>query len=219
MNIASLIDHTLLKPEATTEQIAQLCAEAREHSFATVCVNPIYVKLASRLLKSSPVKVCSVVGFPLGATPTKVKVFEARDAIRNGASEIDMVIHIGALKAGSDDLVERDIVAVAAACHAGGAICKVIIETCYLSDDEKVRACEIAKRANADFVKTSTVFGPAGATVEDVALMRRTVGPSMGVKAAGGIRTLATLQAMAAAGASRIGASASVKIMQEAQNG
>lgn len=219
MNIASLIDHTLLKPEATTEQIAQLCAEAREHGFATVCVNPIYVKLASRLLKSSPVKVCSVVGFPLGATPTKVKVFEARDAIRNGASEIDMVIHIGALKAGSDDLVERDIVAVAATCHAGGAICKVIIETCFLTDEEKVRACESAKRAGADFVKTSTGFGPAGATVEDVALMRRTVGSSMGVKAAGGIRTLATLQAMAAAGASRIGASASVKIMQEAQNG
>jgi deoxyribose-phosphate aldolase len=219
MNIASLIDHTLLKPEATTEQIAQLCAEAREHGFATVCVNPIYVKLSSRLLKSSPVKVCSVVGFPLGANPTKVKVFEARDAIRNGASEIDMVIHIGALKAGSDDLVERDIVAVAAACHAGGAICKVIIETCFLTDEEKVRACESAKRAGADFVKTSTGFGPAGATVEDVALMRRTVGPSMGVKAAGGIRTLATLQAMAAAGASRIGASASVKIMQEAQNG
>jgi deoxyribose-phosphate aldolase len=165
------------------------------------------------------VKVCSVVGFPLGATPPEVKAFEARKAIRQGASEIDMVIHVGALKAGDDDHVERDIAAVVAASHAGGAICKVIIETCYLSDDEKVRACEITKRANADFVKTSTGFGPAGATVEDVALMRRTVGPEMGVKAAGGIRTLATLQAMVAAGASRIGASASVKIIQEAQNG
>jgi deoxyribose-phosphate aldolase len=219
MDIASLIDHTLLKPEATPEQIAQLCAEAREYGFASVCVNPIYVKLAARLLKDSPVKVCSVVGFPLGATPPEVKAFEARKAIRQGASEIDMVIHVGALKAGDDDHVERDIAAVVAASHAGGAICKVIIETCYLSDDEKVRACEITKRANADFVKTSTGFGPAGATVEDVALMRRTVGPEMGVKAAGGIRTLATLQAMVAAGASRIGASASVKIIQEAQNG
>ena len=219
MDIASLIDHTLLKPEATPEQIAQLCAEAKTHGFATVCVNPIYVKLAARLLKGSPVKVCAVVGFPLGATLSQVKAFEARKAIGSGASEIDMVIPVGALKAGDDDLVEKDIVEVVEACHTRGAICKVIIETCYLTDEEKVRACKIAKRAGADFVKTSTGFGPAGATAADVALMRRTVGPGMGVKAAGGIRTLATLKEMVAAGASRIGASASVRIMEEAQNG
>lgn len=219
MDIASLIDHTLLKPEATPEQIAQLCSEAREYRFAAVCVNPVYVKLAWDLLKGSPVKVCSVVGFPLGATMPEAKAFEARQAIRDGASEIDMVIHIGALKAGDDDLVERDIATVVEACHAGGAICKVILETCYLTDDEKIRGCILAKRAGADFVKTSTGFGPGGATPEDVALMRRTVGPEMGVKAAGGIRTLETLQRMVAAGANRIGASASVKIMQEAQSG
>lgn len=218
MDIASLIDHTLLKPEATPEQIAQLCSEAREYRFAAVCVNPVYVKLAWDLLKGSPVKVCSVVGFPLGATVPEAKAFEARQAIRDGASEIDMVIHIGALKAGDDDLVERDIATVVEACHAGGAICKVILETCYLTDDEKIRGCILAKRAGADFVKTSTGFGPGGATPEDVALMRRTVGPEMGVKAAGGIRTLETLQRMVAAGANRIGASASVKIMQEAQS-
>lgn len=218
MDIASLIDHTLLKPEATPEQIAQLCSEAREYRFAAVCVNPVYVKLAYDLLKGSTVKVCSVVGFPLGATPPEVKAFEARQAIRDGASEIDMVIHIGALKAGDDDLVERDIATVVEACHAGGAICKVILETCFLTDDEKIRGCILAKRAGADFVKTSTGFGPAGATAEDVALMRRTVGPDMGVKAAGGIRTLEALQRMVAAGANRIGASASVKIMQEAQS-
>ncbi|GAB4506202.1 MAG: deoxyribose-phosphate aldolase [Anaerolineales bacterium] len=218
MDIASLIDHTLLKPEATPEQIAQLCSEAREYGFASVCVNPVYVKLAWDLLKGSPVKVCSVVGFPLGATLPEVKAFEAQQAIRDGASEIDMVIHIGALKAGDDDLVERDIATVVEACHAGGAICKVILETCYLTDDEKIRGCTLAKRAGAEFVKTSTGFGPGGATEQDVALMRRTVGPDMGVKAAGGIRTLEALQRMVAAGANRIGASASVKIMQEAQS-
>ncbi|MDH7489357.1 MAG: deoxyribose-phosphate aldolase [Anaerolineae bacterium] len=218
MDIASLIDHTLLKPEATPEQIAQLCSEAREYGFASVCVNPVYVKLAWDLLKGSPVKVCSVVGFPLGATLPEVKAFEAQQAIRDGASEIDMVIHIGALKAGDDDLVERDIATVVEACHAGGAICKVILETCYLSDDEKIRGCILAKRAGAEFVKTSTGFGSGGATEEDVALMRRTVGPDMGVKAAGGIRTLEALRRMVAAGATRIGASASVKIMQEAQS-
>jgi deoxyribose-phosphate aldolase len=218
MNIASLIDHTLLKPEATPEQIVQLCTEAREYGFASVCVNPVYVKLAWDLLKGSPVKVCSVVGFPLGATTPEVKAFEARQAIRDGASEIDMVIHIGALKAGDDDLVEADIAAVVDVSHAAGALCKVILETCYLTDDEKIRGCILAKRAGADFVKTSTGFGPRGATVEDVALMRRTVGPDMGVKAAGGIRTLEALQQMVAAGANRIGASASVKIMQEAQS-
>lgn len=218
MDIASLIDHTLLKPEATPEQIAQLCSEAREYRFASVCVNPVYVKLAWDLLKGSPVKVCSVVGFPLGATPPEVKAFEAQRAIRDGASEIDMVIHVGSLKAGADDLVEEDIATVVEACHAGGAICKVILETCFLTEEEKVRGCLLARRAGADFVKTSTGFGPGGATVEDVALMRRTVGPDMGVKAAGGIRTLEALQQMVAAGANRIGASASVKIMQEAQN-
>lgn len=218
MDIASLIDHTLLKPEATPEQIAQLCSEAREYRFASVCVNPVYVKLAWDLLKGSPVKVCSVVGFPLGATPSEVKAFEAQRAIRDGASEIDMVIHVGSLKAGADDLVEEDIAIVVEACHAGGAICKVILETCFLTEDEKVRACLLAKWAGADFVKTSTGFGPGGATVEDVALMRRTVGPDMGVKAAGGIRTLQALRQMVAAGANRIGASASVNIMQEAQN-
>lgn len=218
MDIASLIDHTLLKPEATPEQIAQLCSEAREYRFASVCVNPVYVKLAWDLLKGSTVKVCSVVGFPLGATPSEVKAFEAQRAIRDGASEIDMVIHVGSLKAGADDLVEQDIATVVEACHAGGAICKVILETCFLSEEEKVRACLLARRAGADFVKTSTGFGPGGATVEDVALMRRTVGPDMGVKAAGGIRTLEALRQMVAAGANRIGASASVKIMQEAQN-
>ncbi len=218
MDIASLIDHTLLKPEATPEQIAQLCSEAREYGFASVCVNPVYVKLAWDLLKGSPVKVCSVVGFPLGATLPEVKAFEAQQAIRDGASEIDMVIHVGALKAGQDDLVEQDIATVVEACHAGGAICKVILETCYLTDDEKIRGCTLAKRAGAEFVKTSTGFGPGGATEQDVALMRRTVGPDMGVKAAGGIRTLEALQRMVAAGANRIGASASVKIMQEAQS-
>lgn len=218
MNIASLIDHTLLKPEATPEQIVQLCTEAREYGFASVCVNPVYVKLAWDLLKGSQVKVCSVVGFPLGATTPEVKAFEARQAIRDGASEIDMVIHIGALKAGDDDLAEADIAAVVDVSHAAGALCKVILETCYLTDDEKIRGCILAKRAGADFVKTSTGFGPRGATVEDVALMRRTVGPDMGVKAAGGIRTLEALRQMVAAGANRIGASASVKIMQEAQS-
>lgn len=218
MDVASLIDHTLLKPEATPEQIAQLCSEARQYRFAAVCVNPVYVKLAYDLLKGSPVKVCAVVGFPLGATLPEVKAFEARQAIRDGASEIDMVIHVGALKAGQDDLVEQDIATVVAACHAAGTLCKVILETCFLTEDEKVRGCLLAKRAGADFVKTSTGFGPGGATVEDVALMRRTVGPDMGVKAAGGIRTLEALQRMVAAGANRIGASASVKIIQEAQS-
>ncbi len=218
MDIASLIDHTLLKPEATPEQIAQLCSEAREYRFAAVCVNPVYVKLAYDLLKGSTVKVCSVVGFPLGATLPEVKAFEARQAIRDGASEIDMVIHVGALKAGDDDLVEQDIAAVVETCRSGGAICKVILETCFLTEEEKVHGCILAKRAGADFVKTSTGFGPGGATAEDVALMRRTVGPDMGVKAAGGIRTLEALQRMVAAGANRIGASASVKIMQEAQS-
>jgi deoxyribose-phosphate aldolase len=181
-----------------------------------VCVNPAHVKLCADLLKGSGVPVCATIGFPLGATPTDVKVFEAQQCIRDGASELDMVINVGALKSRDYELVEGDIASVARACHAGNAILKTIIEAALLSDEEKVIACQLAKVAGADFVKTSTGFGPGGATPEDVALMRRVVGPSMGVKAAGGIRTFADAQKMIAAGASRIGASASVKIMQEA---
>jgi deoxyribose-phosphate aldolase len=215
-SLAPMIDHTVLKPEATQDQIAQLCYEARKYSFASVCVNPTHVKLCAQLLEGSGVPVCTVVGFPLGATSTEVKVFETQQAIRDGASEVDMVINVGGLKSRDYELVEQDIASVARACHAGNAILKVIIEAALLNDDEKVVACQLAKVAGADFVKTSTGFGPGGATLEDVALMRRVVGPTMGVKAAGGIRTLEDAQKMVAAGASRIGASASVKIMQEA---
>ncbi len=215
-NLASLIDHTLLKPEATGEQVSKLCDEAIHFGFASVCINPSHVKLAAQRLKGTPVKVCTVVGFPLGATLTAVKVFEARRVIKDGAHETDMVINIGALKAGDDALVRKDIAAVVQASHQGGAICKVIIEAALLTDEEKVRVCVLAQLAGADFVKTSTGFGPHGATVEDVALMRRAVGPGMGIKAAGGIRDLATARAMIQAGATRIGASASVSIMQEA---
>jgi len=215
-SIAHMIDHTVLKPDATQDQIAQLCYEARKHSFASVCVNPANVKLCSELLQGSAVPVCTVVGFPLGATPTEVKVFEAQQAIREGAAEVDMVINVGALKSRDYERVERDIASVALTCHAGNAILKVIIEAALLTDEEKVIACQLAKVAGADFVKTSTGFGPGGATAEDVALMRRVVGPAMGVKAAGGIRTYEDAQKMVAAGATRIGASASVKIMQEA---
>ncbi len=214
--IARMIDHTLLKPDATQDQIAQLCYEARKHGFAAVCVNPSYVKLCSQLLKGSPVHVCTVVGFPLGATPPEVKAYEAQQAIDDGATEVDMVINIGALKSKDYALVERDIANVARACHAGGAILKVIIEAALLSDELKVVACQLAKTAGADYVKTSTGFGPGGATAYDVELMRRTVGPEMGIKAAGGIRTYQDVRAMVAAGATRIGASAGVKIMQEA---
>ena len=215
--LAHTIDHTLLKPDATHDQIAQLCFEARKHGFASVCVNPAQVKLCAELLKDSGIPVCTVVGFPLGATSTDVKVFEAQQAIREGATELDMVINVGALKSRDYELVERDIASLARACHAGNAILKVIIEAALLTDEEKVAACQLAKVAGADFVKTSTGFGPGGATAEDVALMRRVVGPSMGVKAAGGIRSHADAQKMIAAGASRIGASASVKILQEAE--
>ena len=214
--LAHMIDHTLLKPDATQDQVAQLCYEARKYHFASVCVNPANVKLCAQLLKDSGVPVCVVVGFPLGATSTEVKVFEAQQAVQDGASEVDMVINVGALKSRDYELVERDIASIARACHAGSAILKVIIEAALLTDEEKVIACQLAKVAGADFVKTSTGFGPGGAAVEDVALMRRVVGPTMGVKAAGGIRTYADAQKMIAAGASRIGASASVKIMQEA---
>jgi deoxyribose-phosphate aldolase len=218
-HLASMIDHTLLKPEATEPQIRQLCDEARRYGFASVCVNPTYVKLCAGLLQGSPVRVCTVVGFPLGATLPEVKAFETQQAAACGATEIDMVINIGALKSGNDDLVARDIVAVVQAAHAAGALVKVIIEAALLTDDEKVQACQIAQQAGAEFVKTSTGFGPGGATTHDVALMRQTVGPAMRVKAAGGIRTLSDVQAMIEAGASRIGASASVKIMTEAGAG
>ncbi len=216
-SLAHTIDHTLLKPDATQDQIAQLCFEARKYGFASVCINSAHVKLCADLLKGSGVPVCTTIGFPLGATPTEVKVFEAQRALHDGASELDMVINVGALKSREYELVRGDIAAVANACHAGNAILKVIIEAAFLTNEEKVIACQLAKVAGADFVKTSTGFGPSGATPEDVALMRRVVGPSMGVKAAGGIRTYADAQKMIAAGASRIGASASVKIIQGAE--
>ena len=215
-HLASMIDHTLLKPEATRAQVEQLCDEAKQYGFASVCVNPAHVRLCAQRLKGSPVKVCAVVGFPLGATLPEVKAFETQQALEAGATEIDMVINIGALKDKDTDLVARDMAAVVRAAHAGNALVKVIIEAALLSDDEKTTACQLAQSAGADFVKTSTGFGPGGATVEDVALMRRVVGPMMGIKAAGGIRTLADAQKMMAAGATRIGASASVKIMAEA---
>lgn len=212
--LSHMIDHTILKPEATQDQIAQLCFEARKYGFASVCVNPTNVKLCASLLQGSDIDICTVVGFPLGATPTDVKVFETHQAIREGATEVDMVMNVGALKSRDYELLRGDIAAIARVCHAGNAILKVIIEAALLSDEEKVIACQLAKVAGADFVKTSTGFGPGGATVEDVALMRRVVGPSIGVKAAGGIKTLEDAQKMIAAGASRLGASASVKIIQ-----
>jgi deoxyribose-phosphate aldolase len=215
--IAKMIDHTLLKADASQDQIAQLCYEARKYGFAAVCVNPTHVKLCSQLLQGSPVHVCTVVGFPLGATPPEVKAYEAQQAIDDGATEVDMVINIGALKSKDYALVERDIASVARTCHTGGALLKVIIEAALLTDEEKVIACQLAKVAGADYVKTSTGFGPGGATVQDVALMRRAVGPEMGIKAAGGIKNYADAQAMVAAGATRIGASAGIKIMQEAK--
>jgi deoxyribose-phosphate aldolase len=217
--IARMIDHTLLKPDATQDQIAQLCYEARKYGFAAVCVNPTYVKLCAQLLRGTPVHVCTVVGFPLGATPPEVKAFEAQEAMDDGATEVDMVINIGALKSKDYALVERDISTLARTSHAGGAILKVIIEAALLTDEEKVIACQLAKAAGADYVKTSTGFGPGGATVHDVELMRRAVGPEMGIKAAGGIHSYQEAQAMVAAGATRIGASAGVKIVQQAQGG
>jgi len=216
VDVAKLIDHTLLKPDATQDQIAQLCYEARKFGFAAVCVNPTHVKLCSQLLQGTQVHVCTVVGFPLGATPPEVKAYETQQAIDDGATEVDMVINIGALKSKDYALVERDIAMVARACHAGGAILKVIIEAALLTDEDKVIACQLAKAAGADYVKTSTGFGPGGATAHDVALMRRAVGPELGVKAAGGIKNLADAKEMVAAGATRIGASAGIKIVQEA---
>ena len=213
-SIAALIDHTLLKPDATSADIRQVCAEARHYGFASVCVNPYWVRLVADDLAGSNVKVCSVVGFPLGASATQIKVAETAAAIRDGAQEIDMVLNIGALRGGDHDAVRGDIQAVVEIAHACGAIVKVILETALLNDEQKVAASLLAKEAGADFVKTSTGFGPGGATAEDVALMRRTVGPAMGVKASGGVRTLEDLKSMAAAGANRVGASASVKIVE-----
>ncbi len=214
--VAALIDHTLLKPDATRPQIEELCREAAQFAFATVCVNPAWVATCARLLQGSGVLVCSVVGFPLGATTADVKGYETQRAIFDGAREIDMVINVGALKSGDLRVVERDIEAVVGPCRACGALSKVIIEAALLTDDEKVTACTIAKAAGADYVKTSTGFGPGGATAADVALMRRVVGAEMGVKAAGGVRDLESVQAMIAAGATRVGASAGVKIVQQA---
>ncbi len=214
LRLAGMIDHTLLKPEATPDQIAQLCFEARKYGFASVCINPAWVELCAQLLKGSQVKVCTTIGFPLGATDYEVKAFETQHAIQHGATEIDMVINIGALKARDLELVAKDIRGVVAAAHAGGAIVKVIIEAVLLTDEEKTIACLLSKEAGADFVKTSTGFASGGATVHDVALMRRVVGPEMGVKAAGGVRTYEDAENMIKAGATRIGASAGIKIIQ-----
>jgi deoxyribose-phosphate aldolase len=214
--LASMIDHTLLKPEATEAQVVQLCDEAKQYRFASVCVNPTYVKLCAQRLQGSPARVCTVIGFPLGACLPEVKAYETQQALKDGATEIDMVINVGALKSKHHDLVKRDISAVVQVAHEAGALVKVIIEAALLTDEEKVLVCQLAQQAGADYVKTSTGFGPGGATVDDVALMRRTVGLTMGIKAAGGIRTLADAQKMIEAGATRIGASASVKIMAEA---
>ena len=213
--IASMIDHTLLKPEATPAQVEKLCAEAAEYHFASVCVNPVYIPLAARLLKDTGVKVCCVVGFPLGAIAPEQKAAEAASCAAMGAEELDMVIHVGTAKAGDWALVQRDIEGVVKA--AAGRTVKVIIETCLLTDEEKGKACEAAKAAGAHFVKTSTGFSTGGATTHDIALMRKTVGPEMGVKASGGIRDYATAMAMIEAGANRIGASAGIEIVAAAE--
>ena len=214
--IAALIDHTMLRPEATRADIVRLCREARRYGFATVCINPYWVPLAAGELAGTGAKVCTVVGFPLGATSTEAKVAEAGAALRAGAREIDMVMNIGAMRSGDLDAVKLDILAVVGACHDAGAIVKVILETALLDDEQKIAACGLAQAAGADFVKTSTGFGPSGATVKDVALMRRMAGARMGVKAAGGVRSLEDFRAMVAAGANRIGASSSVKIVEAA---
>jgi deoxyribose-phosphate aldolase len=212
-NIASYIDHTLLKPEASEADVLKVCAEAVEYKFKSVCVNPVWVKTVTKALKGSGVLTCSVIGFPLGATPSDVKAFEARGAVLDGADEIDMVINMASARAND----KGALVAVSEAVHAGEAILKVIIETSMLTDEQKVIACEAAVEAGADFVKTSTGFNGGGATVEDVALMRKTVGPDLGVKASGGVRSLADAQAMIAAGATRIGASSGIAIVKGEQ--
>jgi len=211
--LASFIDHTILKADATEQQVLDCCRQARENGFASVCINPVHVPMAAAQLAGSGVKVCTVIGFPLGASSSEVKAFEASVAVREGAEEIDMVINIGALKDGKYDFVENDIRSVVKA--SGKAIVKVIIETCYLTDEEKVKACKLAVKAGAGFVKTSTGFGPAGATVSDVALMRATVGNDIGVKAAGGVRSLKDAVEMLEAGASRLGTSSGIKIIGE----
>lgn len=213
---AAYIDHTLLKADATKEEIIQLCEEAKTYSFASVCVNPAWVKTAAGVLKGSSVKVCTVIGFPLGASTSAVKAFETKDAIENGAGEIDMVINIGALRSGDDEFVKNDIAAVVDSAK-GKAIVKVIIETSLLTDQEKRKACELSRAVGADFVKTSTGFSTGGATVEDVKLMRGVVGPEMGVKASGGVRSFEDMKSMIEAGATRIGASSGVQIMQGLQ--
>jgi len=216
--VARLIDHTLLKPDATAADVEKLCAEARQHAFFSVCVNPVFVPQVKKLLKGSTVKVCCVVGFPLGAQDSQIKLLEARKAIREGAQEVDMVINVGALKGKDDALVLRDIRGVVEACKDGRALSKVILETALLTDEEKVRACELSMKAGADYVKTSTGFSSGGATAEDIALMARTVAPKkLGVKASGGVRTYADLLKMVKAGATRVGASSSVKILEEAR--
>lgn len=216
--VAKLIDHTLLKPDATAADVEKLCAEARQHGFFSVCVNPVFVPQVKRLLQGSTVKVCCVVGFPLGAQDPQIKLLEARKAIREGAQEVDMVVNVGALKGKDDALVLRDIRGVVEACKDGRALSKVILETSLLTDEEKVRACELSMKAGADYVKTSTGFSSGGATAEDIALMARTVAPKkLGVKASGGVRTYADLLKMVNAGATRVGASASVKILEEAR--
>ncbi|YCK80654.1 deoxyribose-phosphate aldolase [Arthrobacter sp. D3-18] len=216
-NIASYIDHTLLKPEASEADVLKVCTEAVEYKFKSVCVNPVWVKTVTKALKGSGVLTCSVIGFPLGATPSDVKAFEARGAVLDGADEIDMVINMASARANDKGALVDDIRAVSEVVHAGEAILKVIIETSMLTDEQKVIACEAAVEAGADFVKTSTGFNGGGATVEDVALMRQTVGPELGVKASGGVRSLADAQAMIAAGATRIGASSGIAIVKGEQ--
>jgi len=217
MNIAGMIDHTLLKADATEAEIRRITEEAKKYEFASVCVNPGWVKFCAEQLAGTKVKVCTVIGFPLGATTSAVKAFETKDAIANGATEVDMVINIGALKDGNNELVLSDIQSVVDAA-AGKALVKVIIETSLLTDEEKVRACELAVKAGADYVKTSTGFSTGGATPEDVALMRKTVGESTGVKASGGVRSREDMDRMIEAGATRIGASSGVKIMEGGQS-
>jgi deoxyribose-phosphate aldolase len=214
VNIASMIDHTILKPEATPEEIVKLCSEAKQYKFASVCVNPSYVSLCFELLKGSEVKVCTVIGFPLGAATTESKVYEAEQAIQNGAGEVDMVLNIGRLKQGDNGYAYNDIFRVVQAAKKGKAVTKVILETCLLNDEEKVKACLICKYAGADFVKTSTGFSKGGATTADVALMKFVVGKNMSVKASGGIRTRKDADGMIAAGADRIGASAGIAIVE-----
>ncbi|SNX55251.1 deoxyribose-phosphate aldolase [Thermoanaerobacterium sp. RBIITD] len=215
MEIAKMIDHTLLKPDAKDVDIKKLCEEAKEYNFASVCINPCYVKYANDILENSSVKVCTVIGFPLGANTIKSKVFEAKDAILNGAQEIDMVLNVGKLKSGDYDYIKNEIETVThEAKSMKNIIVKVILETCYLNDDEKIKACEITVKAGADFVKTSTGFGSGGATIHDVQLMRKAVGDDFGVKASGGVRTAEVAREMIKAGANRIGTSSGIQIVK-----